>query len=95
MTISNKRIVRRLRFLGIGAALTAGVLIAVNSTPPAQAAALKPATSDSVYNTVQPYQSVIRAQQDSLLRRYPFLRQVHIKDDRGRLLDIFGRPLGC
>lgn len=37
-----------------------------------------------------------RAQQDSLLRQFPFLRMLRLRDAQGRALDLYGRPVeGC
>ncbi|RYZ21968.1 MAG: hypothetical protein EOO16_10855 [Chitinophagaceae bacterium] len=60
---------------------------------PAKAALAAPAVSDSTQ--AAPESRSLREVRDSLLRRYPFLRQVQVKDEKGRLCDIFGRPMGC
>jgi hypothetical protein len=72
----------------------AGLLcfVAFNSGP-ARATVAAPPVSDSPGHVL--YGPALRAAQDSVLSRYPFLRRIHSKDAKGRPLDIFGRPVGC
>jgi hypothetical protein len=75
-------------------AVLAGLLlfVAFHGSPARAAMAESPASDSSCRVLNGPD---LRAVQDSLLLRYPFLRRIQTKDAGGRRCDIFGRPVGC